>query len=383
MSTPQPQIESLEFTTKNKKKLEAIDWAFSSRTSGLDIESLHPYPAKFIEPIPGGILDSLNLPTDSTIFDPFCGSGTTLVAAQRRGFKSVGVDLNPIACLISRVKTSQTANSLIEIANDVVDQAKKIKNPQIPNIPNLDHWFTYEIQIAAAALLEVIGTKFQTEFFDSLRLALSSILVRVSNQESDTRYAAINKKYTTEDVYKLFLVSVKKIYDSLNTRSYQTTNSLVLENDVLKVKPIEIGLVDAVITSPPYPNAYEYWLYHKYRMWWLGFDPLAVKQAEIGARAHFFKKNRHTSDDFKRQMNGVFQLLTKVLKSHGTASIVIGRSKIHGVEINNSEIVRDAAELNGFIFELEIERPIAQNRKSFNLSHATIRNENIVIMRKK
>ena len=44
--------------------------------------------------------------------------------------------------------------------------------------------------------------------------------------------------------------------------------------------PRRVGLV---ITSPPYPNAYEYWLYHKYRMYWLGLDPIAVKKQEIGA----------------------------------------------------------------------------------------------------
>ena len=43
------------------------------------------------------------------------------------------------------------------------------------------------------------------------------------------------------------------------------------------------------MTSPPYPNAYEYWLYHKYRMYWLGMDPIAVRQQEIGARPHYFR----------------------------------------------------------------------------------------------
>lgn len=117
-------------------------------------------------------------------------------------------------------------------------------------------------------------------------------------------------------------------------------------------------------------------------MWWLGFDPIAVKTAEIGARAHFFKKNHHTKDDFERQMKGVFNLLNRVMNPTGTASFVIGRSKIHGEEVDNAKIVRRAAEEEGFCFETVIVRPIAQNRKSFNLSHATIRNESIVVMRK-
>jgi DNA modification methylase len=375
--------DSFSLSSATARKLEAKDWSFLDRKNGLDIESLHPYPAKFIEEIPGGILDVLDLPKGSVVFDPFCGSGTTLIAAQRRGFNSVGVDLNPIGCLISRVKTAHTPISLLDVADEVVDEARRSKFPKIPAIPKLDHWFKPEIQLSAAALLAAISSRSGHESFDALRLALSSILVRVSNQESDTRYAAIEKKNTGDDVFKYFLSSARKLFESLNGRDYPTGTAKVIEHDVLTLNPSVVGCrVDAVITSPPYPNAYEYWLYHKYRMWWLGFDPIAVKSAEIGARAHFFKKNHHTKDDFERQMKGVFNLLARIMNPNGTASFVIGRSKIHGEEIDNAAIVRRAAEEEGFCFETVIVRTIAQNRKSFNLSHATIRNESIVVMRK-
>jgi site-specific DNA-methyltransferase (cytosine-N4-specific) len=380
--TPIPDQSPL-LSSDIAKCLQAKDWAFLNRKNGLDIEALHPYPAKFIEEIPGGILDVLDLPKGAVVFDPFCGSGTTLVAAQRRGLSSIGVDLNPIGCLISRVKTEGTPTALLEAATEVIEEAKRNNSPKIPDIPNLDHWFKPEIQKPAAALLAAITKRSDDECFDALRLTLSSILVRISNQESDTRYAAIEKKCSAEDVYKYFFSNAQKIINSLNGRDYVATNARVIEHDVLTISPSAIGQkVDAVITSPPYPNAYEYWLYHKYRMWWLGFDPIAVKTAEIGARAHFFKKNHHTKDDFERQMKGVFNLSSQIMKPNGMASIVIGRSKIHGEEIDNAAIVRRAAEEEGFCFETVIVRPIAQNRKSFNLSHATIRNESIVVMRK-
>lgn len=384
MHAIQPLLEnSSDMRSSIARNLEAKDWSFVDRKSGLDIESLHPYPAKFIEDIPGGILDVLGLPKGSVVFDPFCGSGTTLLAAQRRELVSVGVDLNPIGCLISRVKTAPTPTTLFALAEEVVEEARHNTSPKIPEIPKLDHWFKPEIQKSAAALLAAISSRSGHESFDALRLALSSILVRVSNQESDTRYAAIEKKNSAEDVFKFFLSSAKKLVDSLDGRDYPASSAKVIEHDVLTLDPSAIGCkVDAVITSPPYPNAYEYWLYHKYRMWWLGFDPIAVKTAEIGARAHFFKKNHHTKDDFERQMKGVFNLLNRIMNPMGTASFVIGRSKIHGEEVDNAEIVRRAAEEEGFCFETVIVRPIAQNRKSFNLSHATIRNESIVVMRK-
>ena len=52
-----------------------------------------------------------------------------------------------------------------------------------------------------------------------------------------------------------------------------------------------------LVTSPPYPNAYEYWLYHKYRMYWLGFDPIPIRENEIGARPHYFKTNHQDETD--------------------------------------------------------------------------------------
>ena len=81
--------------------------------------------------------------------------------------------------------------------------------------------------------------------------------------------------------------------------SRQWAPSEVLAKDILAVRhdelPYKFGLV---ITSPPYPNAYEYWLYHKYRMYWLGEDPLAVRRAEIGARPHYFRRNPEPQTTF-------------------------------------------------------------------------------------
>ncbi|HEV2618756.1 MAG TPA: DNA methyltransferase [Acidobacteriaceae bacterium] len=365
------------------ESLAAVDWTFPERGRGHDIESLHPYPAKFISEIPSAILDSLRPPAHTLVFDPFCGSGTTLLAAQKRGLPSVGVDLNPIACLISRVKTSPTPFGLEADAVAILEEARNDTNPAIPAIPNLDHWFEPSVQIAVAGLVAAIARRIGSPTFDTLRLALSSILVRVSNQDSDTRYAAVVKDVGAEHTYRTFKAAVAKLAKALEERSWATTACEVIESDVLAVKPEAIvGRVGVVITSPPYPNAYEYWLYHKYRMWWLGFDPLAVKAAEIGARAHFFKRDRHTEGHFREQMRGVFALIDAVLEPGGVVCFIVGRSKIHGVTVDNAETVRDVGEEAGLLLETRIERVIAQGRKSFNLSHANIKTESVVVLRK-
>lgn len=359
--------------------LKDIDWSFAIRNNISSLESIHPYPAKFIPEIPSSLLDNLPITKGTAVLDPFVGSGTTLVECQKRGIPSIGIDLNPIACLISRVKTAPIPANGALILNDVIGRARSTKT-KTPLIPNIDHWFTPGVQSVIAPLIDAISNT-PLEYQDFLRLSLSSILVRISNQESDTRYAAINKKIDPTAVVSLFENSAQRILRALAERQYDLPSANVIEHDTLKLPskaiPQKIG---AVITSPPYPNAYEYWLYHKYRMYWLGFDPIAVKNSEIGARAHFFKTNHHTEDDFVRQMEETFALINKVLIAEGYAAFVVGRSKIHGKIIDNGEIVENAAQKFGFKRAFKIERTIASSRKSFNLSHANIKTETVLVL---
>lgn len=363
-------------------KLAQVDWDFPKRVTHSGIEGLHPYPAKFVAELPCALLNILPIPAGTAVLDPFCGSGTTLVESQRHGLASVGIDVNPIACLMSRVKTEPVPSDLAEAAQCVLDRAQKERVPAVPAIPNLDHWFQRPVQEALAALtraLAVVPSNHQ----DPLRLALSSIIVRVSNQDSDTRYAAVEKQVAAEDVFRGFARATHRIRDVLQKRPYPLVPATVLQADTLSLDPKQLPTsIGLVITSPPYPNAYEYWLYHKYRMWWLGFDPIAVKTREIGARAHFFKRNHHTAEDFARQMAQTFALLEEVLVPDGYACFVVGRSRIHGRVVDNARIIEDAGRAVGFKRVFAAERALAPNRKSFNLSHANIKTETILLLRR-
>ncbi len=366
-----------------QERLEEIDWSFRERAKAPAIEAIHPYPAKFIGDIPRALIETLPLPRDTGVLDPFSGSGTTLIEAQRAGLPSAGIDLNPIACLIARVKTSPLADGFMEAVEEIIGRARSIRSLRPSEIPNVDHWFKTEIQLAVGALAQTLSEDLYAPWLEQLRLALSSILVRVSNQDSDTRYAAVEKNVSYDDVFDLFRASASKIMRALSERSWSLTKAHILEANTLEVQPSDITIpVGLVVTSPPYPNAYEYWLYHKYRMWWLGFDPISVKEKEIGARAHFFKKNHHTADLFIDQMRGAFSLIDSVLVKNGFVCFVVGRSKIHGKIINNGDIVEKVASEIDLKPISRFERAINANRKSFNLSHANIKTETVLVFQK-
>lgn len=365
-------------------KLKYVDWNFSSASPD-SLASIHPYPARFIPDIPRELIASLGCDKESVILDPFCGSGTTLVEAQRAGFNSVGIDLNPIACLISSVKTQPLPDNFLFIAKAVYEQSQNTfaGYVEIPIIPNLDHWFKTDVQKALSSILKHIDEQSDVLLRNALKLALSSIIVRVSNQESDTRYAAIDNNHSANDVFNSFMSACQKIYEAKKENSVDCEYCKIINRDILSIIPSDFDKpIGLVITSPPYPNAYEYWLYHKYRMWWLGFDPIQVRTYEIGARPHYQKKNGQTEEDFREQMSSVFDLIANVLISGGHICFVVGRSVIKGKIVDNVELIRSVAEKHNMVFVANIEREIASTKKSFNLKYGKIKTENILIFRK-
>ena len=370
-------------------KLESVCWDFSDSQTSVGPHRIHPYPAKFIPQIPRALIELFHPGDESAVLDPFCGSGTTLVEAVRAGLPAVGVDLHPLATLIAKVKTTPLGCTLKGQAKGACDRALSAVEHgavTVPDIPRLDHWFQPDVQVALSALIgEIEGLQDRTAA-DALRVAVSSIIVRVSNQESDTRYAAIEKGLCQDDVWTAFLRAANVISDALaNTGADLFRDSpkvSIITRDITQVEPGQLGKrVGLVVTSPPYPNAYEYWLYHKYRMYWLGMDPLAVRKAEIGARCHYFKKKHQTEADFERQMGQCFGLLAKALEPGGCACFVVGRSVIHGRQINNEDLLERAARPHGFQKVGSIQRTIAANRKSFNLAHASIKREGVLVFK--
>lgn len=371
--------------------LSTLDWDLKNVKRGNGINSIHPYPAKFIPEIPRQLIELYSPQKPALVLDPFCGSGTTLVEAISLGFDAVGIDVNPLACLISRVKTTPLPRGFCQTANQIVENARvrvAKREIQVPPIPRLDHWFNPNVQNALAALRHEINLVGIPSLKEALQVALSSIIVKVSNQESDTRYAAIEKDIAAKDVFQAFNLATSRMYQKMvpfwNTLDKclgkKMGKAIILNKDILSVKPEDLPFkIGLVVTSPPYPNAYEYWLYHKYRMYWLDMEPKAVLEHEIGARPHYFKTEPQDEHDFERQMTKVFSLLSHVMILGSKACFLLGRSIIHGRIVDNAALLQRAAEPNGFVLEDSVNRNILSNHKSFNPKHGNITKEAIMV----
>lgn len=74
--------------------------------------TFYRYPARFSPEFARSIINAFSKPGD-TILDPFMGGGTTVVEGLAMGRKVVGIDLNPLAVFIARVKSTPLSESEI------------------------------------------------------------------------------------------------------------------------------------------------------------------------------------------------------------------------------------------------------------------------------
>ena len=385
-------------------RLQKVDWAFVESDTQYLTHNYHPYPARFIPQIPSKLIQCLS-ETGEWVFDPFCGAGTTLVEATLLGRNCIGNDLNPIGALVSKVKSNlvsvedKTAlENLIVDTEGYYDQTTDtpslippnvsiIPEYSLPDIPNRDHWFTPTVQEELSTLfarINMISSQFLADF---CRVATSAILVSVSNQAGETRYARKEKTIPPGTVYKRFVSKLRQMWTRMEgyREKRHPVTSQVINNDLRLLEDFPPNFrVQLVITSPPYPNAFDYFLYHRHRMFWLGYDPIAMSKKEIGSHLNY-QRNGTTEQNitaFKDSMRLCFQRINSILETYRFCCFVIGDSVFKKQLVENDQLITEVARGCGFKLEANLEREIHAYRRSFSSAARRAKSEHIVILRK-
>lgn len=384
------------------RRLQDIDWNFAEAKTRYLTHGLHPYPAKFIPQIPNALIQELSS-VGETVADIFCGSGTTLLEALYLKRNVIGIDANPIACLVSKAKTTPLSEDEEEEVRNHLKVCKSVLSGIDPKAGDIfysgksfesvgwrpennisEFWFMPHVVEELAEIHRLIQQVKLPNAIIFCRAVFSAIIVSVSKQDSDTRYVRSDKKIGVGHTLTRYIEQVGKSLDAVVELSDIVEDRFsceVVEANILESPPVD--KFDLVVSSPPYPNAYSYHLYHRLRLHWLGLDEKDFKKIEIGSHRKYSAKgkNKATAETFADEFRKIFEWLKPRLKVEGYACFVVGDSKIDGRVIDNATIISDAARSLDFVDVDRIEREILQTKKALNPKIGRIRKEKIMILR--
>lgn len=361
---------------------------FSFNFDSTNVHTIHPYPAKFPPSVPHQLLQRLSKPGD-VILDPFCGSGTTLAEGLLFDCNVIGNDINYIALLISKVKTTKYSDKDFKSCEKEIDKLQEVYKARKSidkktDFKGIEHWFQDNVRYELDLIKEIIVAIKNKRQKELLELVYSAIILDVSNQESDTRYAAINKNiqdgFTIEQYIKKYL----SIKNKVSTNKYKDNLKVtLLKEDARKLKSIKDNSVDVVITSPPYANTYDYYLYHKQRMNWLDFDFNESKNMEIGSRNEYSSKKRPI-ENWVNDIKDFILVMKRVTKQDGYICIIIGDSVVNKEFFDVHGVIKNIAEDIDLEFSFSTSISLSKNSKKFNHKFRTQhdKKEHIIILQK-
>lgn len=344
------------------------------------------YPCKFIPEIPRWAITKFLNNQSEIVFDPFCGSGTTLLEANVNGIKAYGTEIDNVAKLIINVKTTmfnieQIKRLKIEFDNIIDFLSDDSKEYFTPAISNLEHWFPQDTIIELGRIKKYIETIDDAKIRNFFELCMISIIKKVSYADDTSP-----KPYVSNKIKKS-PPSVKKEFFSIFKRYVQMSNELtmlenfgdshILEGDALNFECPE--KIDLAITSPPYINAFDYGRTMRLENLWL--DMLTEEELR-NKKSKYVGTEKINSEEEKKNLNILkrskllhkyynlifsrdekralivkkffedmeinLQQVYNQMKKGGKYIIVIGNSSIRNIEVESWKVIEQLANLIGF-----------------------------------
>jgi DNA modification methylase len=402
-------------------------WDFRQSDTKTLTHCYHNYPAMMIPQVAERILSKYGKGSH-VLFDPYCGTGTSLVEANIKGINAIGTDLNPLARLIAKTKTSRINVQVLDLYlkefNDYIfslifdlHKASVI----VPEVTNIDFWFEKTVQERLAIIKGFIEKIEDEQIRDFFKIAFSET-VRESSFTRNSEFKLF--RMTSEqmqkfnpDVFGLMqnkLARNHKGLKALMAQKYSSYSHVFDFNTTLEIRDIEDASVDIVLTSPPYGDSrttVAYGQFSRLANEWLGVENAnqidnnlmgGKKQEKV---CHFEstwlneslekitqvdeKRAKEVSSfycDYQKSIANV----SKTIKKGGYACYVVGNRKVKGEVLPTDEITKDFFENQGFKHIETIIRNIPNKRmpsknSPTNVTGAkdeTMSNEFVVVMQK-
>lgn len=407
-----------------------IDYSWDFRTSNTKEYShcYHTYPAMMIPQIvrklikeysPKGKLD--------LIFDPYMGSGTTLVESCLEGIKSFGTDLNPLARLISKVKcNSYNINEINEDVKYLKDKIECFKSCGISkddfsHITKVEYWYRDDILEKLKYITDILDQIKYNENHDFFILALTESVREASytrNGEFKRFRIALDKLDSFNvNPFDLFIKKIERNIKGLREFNNDVKSSAkVYDFNTVYGFPDDVidESIDLVITSPPYGDSKTTVAYGQFSRWaneWLKFDNAITldnilmggkkrKDIDVCTKSIREELEQIRAIDEKRYLEVLYFLddykksivnISKKVRKGGRVCYVVGNRNVKGVQISLDYYTAEMFENNGFKHDTTIVRNIPNKRMPSKTSPTnksgvkvgTMSNEFIVVMTKK
>lgn len=271
-----------------------------------------------------------------TYLDPFCGSGTVIFEAMRNGKPGIGLEVNPAAWHLAALsRFASVANS---DRPNIIRELKKLST------------ITRSVGFARHGErdlpLKIVNSPDEAPF---LRLAVAAAIILGMGNDRERK----------EDYFARGALAVLSVLNELMDKN---TAADCLLNDARNI-PFADASVDAVITSPPYVNVFNYHQNYRPATELLGWHPLEAARSEIGANRKHRSNRFLTVIQYCLDMLACLKELSRVMRTDAPLVIVLGRtSNVLGGSFRNGEIVRDLIVSSGAFEELHRAERVFTNR---------------------
>jgi len=319
------------------------------------VHGFHSYPARLHPDTARGLIEGFSRKGER-VLDPFCGSGTVLVEARLLGRHALGNDVNPLAVELSGLKTNAPGAPwvarLVPVARRVVEHAN---DRRLQRVGATRRYTEVDTKLFEPhVLLELDGLRDGIDHVElepirrALLLVLSAMLTKVSVRAGDTGRAEGPKRISAGYTVRFFL----KKAEELARRLGQATALLprdaplagVIHGDARHLGDVGDGVVDLVVSSPPYPGVYDYVVHHRDRLRWLDLPEDRFAEHEMGARRHARGVSFGLAlARFRSEFGEALAEIGRVLAPGGSAVLVLADSVLASEAVYTDELVRGLA----------------------------------------